>query len=500
MRMRSIDNWFRLISLVMFTIFCRPDVTLACEVRKPAWAGRFYPADAQKLKDTIAGLTQKAQADNLDLPPSKMLRALILPHAGYMYSGWTAAYASAVLSPHQFEKVVLLGPDHRVGFSNGAITDCQYYETPFGRIKLHPDQKKLLQQDLFRPVPASDQSEHALEVVLPFLQYYLKAFELLPAVLGPGNLMKYAAALDHVITNNTLVVVSSDLSHFLSYEAAVEKDKETIAAILALDLESLLADKNSACGTIPIAVLIELARRNNWQPALLHYSNSGDTAGDRAKVVGYAAIAFYGGTPMAQLSSEKPDSSKLLTKKQGQTLIKLARQTIAQRLGVKDDDWVASADELNDPDLKTARGTFVTLTMAGQLRGCIGSLAATEPIMENIRKNAVNAAFYDPRFAALKRKDLKDIEIEVSILTDPKPLQYSDAADLLNKITPHQDGVIIRKKTFSATFLPQVWEQLPQPEMFLSHLCRKAGLSSDAWKNSDLKVFTYRVQYFHEKR
>jgi AmmeMemoRadiSam system protein A len=155
---------------------------------------------------------------------------------------------------------------------------------------------------------------------------------------------------------------------------------------------------------------------------------------------------------------------------------------------------------LADQALQACCGTFVTLKMDDQLRGCIGSLSATAPIVSGVRDNALNAAFHDPRFSPLSKRELDRVQIEVSVLSEPVPLAYTDADDLLSRLRPGIDGVIIKKGLASATFLPQVWEQLPQPEPFLSHLCMKAGLPADGWREGDLTVLVYQVQYFEEER
>lgn len=190
-----------------------------------------------------------------------------------------------------------------------------------------------------------------------------------------------------------------------------------------------------------------------------------------------------------------------LRDEQGQALVRLARQTIAKKLGLKPKSLMddAEQDVLNDSELQVRRGTFVTLTLDNQLRGCIGTLSATESIVDSIKNNALNAAFNDFRFSPLDVEELARVLVEVSILTEPKPLDFNDGDDLLDLLTPHVDGVIIRKGSASATFLPQVWEQLPRPEDFLAHLCRKAGLPSSAWRDKKLKVSTYQVQYFEEE-
>ena len=473
------------------------DCTAGEDYREALWAGHFYPADSSVLTADIARLCETARHDAFDRPAGKVLKALVLPHAGYIYSGPTAAHAALVLEKGQFDKVILLGPDHRAGLNNGAITDAAGYRTPLGDIPLHADAGRLLQQTgLFKPFSRTVDKEHSLEVILPFLQYLLGPFTLVPIVLGPAQIELTAAALEPLLTPQTLLVVSSDLSHYLEYDAAERKDRQTICTIINRDGKSLAASSNSTCGTVPLQVLIDLANRYNWQPLLLHYANSGDIPGSRDKVVGYAAIAFYGDASM-----DKPNSSATAISAQlGKVLLTLARQTIALKLGlpVAGEEQKKLEEQMREKAFQQKRGTFVTLHKYGQLRGCIGSIAPVESIASGIRRNAVNAAFDDPRFQPLQGKEFSDLEIEVSILTDPKPLAYKDGKELLAKLRPGVDGVILRQGPASATFLPQVWEQLPGTEEFLGHLCRKAGLAPDAWQSGRLEVLTYQVQYFSE--
>jgi len=467
-------------------------------VRRPVRAGSFYPADASELTRMIDRLTQKAQKTRVRIPPHKVLRALILPHAGYIYSGWTAAHASLVLKKNQFSKVILIGPDHFIGIKNGAICDVVAYQTPLGRIDLHADTAKLQRQPgLFQALPVSMDKEHSLEVILPFLQTYLGGFQLLPILVGQTDVGPFSEALSALIDDDTLLVVSSDLSHYLGYSDAVAVDRETINGIINLKPAQLTATGNRACGLMSILILMEIAGYNHWQPVLLHYSNSGDTAGSRSRVVGYTAIAFLGDRSM----ENTPDPSAKFTEEQGQMLVKLARHTITDKLGRKISDSESDKYNRTPPDegFKSHCGTFVTLKIKGQLRGCIGNLTSTETVWDGIKRNAISAAFHDPRFSPLTAKELDQTEIEVSILTQPRPLEYRNGQDLTRKLRVNVDGVIIRKGHASATFLPQVWEQLPQPEKFLSHLCMKAGLPSDAWKDPEVEVLTYQVQYFEEK-
>jgi AmmeMemoRadiSam system protein A len=193
------------------------------------------------------------------------------------------------------------------------------------------------------------------------------------------------------------------------------------------------------------------------------------------------------------------EASKNITEEQGLRLVQLARRTIAAKLGTLDESGKVVPDrDLADPAFREKRGTFVTLKTKGQLRGCMGCLAPSETILQGIQRNAINAAFNDPRFPALTPIELEQAKIDISILTNPQELEYSEGNDLLEKLRPNIDGVIISKGPARSTFLPQVWEQLPRTEDFLAHLCRKAGLSPDEWTKGELAVSIYQVQYFNE--
>jgi len=202
-----------------------------------------------------------------------------------------------------------------------------------------------------------------------------------------------------------------------------------------------------------------------------------------------------------QSQGEKAKEGKMadtqkLTDKEGEYLLGLARKTIEQELS--EAGTVNKENELESPRFSEKRGTFVTLTINKNLRGCIGHIIESESLLNGIKENAVNAAFKDPRFNPLSKKEWKDVKIEISILTNPSSLEYSDADDLLKKIRPNVDGVIIKKGYYQATFLPQVWEQLPDKKEFFTHLCLKAGMDGNEWKKGKLEVLTYQVQAFEE--
>jgi AmmeMemoRadiSam system protein A len=192
--------------------------------------------------------------------------------------------------------------------------------------------------------------------------------------------------------------------------------------------------------------------------------------------------------------------SKQINSKHGQVLVQLARRTIMEKLGqpISTAEDQALTEALTEKVFKKNAATFVTLEIEGQLRGCIGSLIATQSLAADVRQNAESAAFHDPRFAPMSLDEIERVQIEISVLTSPLPLKYDTSSDLVSALCPHVDGVIIKKGMASATFLPQVWAQLPNPADFLTHLCRKAGLDGDAWRDTPLNVSTYQVQYFEE--
>lgn len=455
-------------------------------VRNPVFAGRFYPGRTAELAQTVNDLLQKGKGR----PLSGSLRALIMPHAGIIYSGLTAGYAAARIDNSRFSKVIIMGPDHWTGFSGCSVSDADGWQTPLGTVPIHPDTRRLLgSPDLFHTHPVSEKREHSIEVILPFIQAAIDDFNLVPVVAGQCDIEKTAGKIDALIDDTTLLIASTDLSHYLPYETAVIKDRQTVSMILAGDSAALAGAENAACGQAPVRILMDIARKRNWRPVLLHYSNSGDTAGDRSRVVGYCAIAY--------ISNSDRETAPEFTDTQGQYLLRVARQAIARALDVRNG---ASVDNRPPDDgLDCERATFVTLYLGGRLRGCIGSLQAREPLIDNIRKNAVSAARHDPRFPELTPEEFKRVRIEISILTPPRPLAYENGPDLPRKLIPFQDGVVIRKGGHRATYLPQVWEQLPEPEAFLSRLCQKAGLPSHEWETGSLTVSTYQVRHFKEE-
>lgn len=456
--------------------------------RPPAVAGLFYPDDAAVLRRELQRLLAMAPAAAAAAPIPK---ALIAPHAGYVYSGPIAAYAYARLAPlaGRIRRVVLLGPVHRVPVRGLAAPSCAQFETPLGAIGI--DRAAIAQLADLPQVVTSDRAhgpEHSLEAQLPFLQQVLGPFALVPLAVGEATADEVAEVLERLWGGDeTLIVVSSDLSHYLPYATARAADRATVDALLAL---TPTLDHQQACGATPVNGLLTAARRHGMRAELLDLRNSGDTAGDRGRVVGYAAVALYEPAPGPARSAEGADSAAGSAGR-GPTLLAHARTTIVQRLRLS-----ASAAP-HAPFLDVPGASFVTLKSEGELRGCIGSLHAHRPLGEDVRANAGAAAFDDPRFPPLAVHEYASLEVEVSVLSPSTPIVVASEAELHAQLRPGTDGLTLQWGRRRGTFLPQVWESLPDPRDFIAQLKRKAGLPPDFW-SSDLEITRYTVDKFTE--
>jgi AmmeMemoRadiSam system protein B/AmmeMemoRadiSam system protein A len=451
------------------------------KIRSPAVAGMFYPGEQSVLAQDVEAMLD--EANERPLGPG-FPKALIVPHAGYIYSGPIAANAYALLKSARgiVRRVVLLGPCHRVAVRGLALPGADAFDTPLGRVPIDADAASLARSlPQVSDFPPTHAQEHSLEVQLPFLQSVLGEFGLVPFVVGDASAQEVAEVIDLLWGGpETLIVISSDLSHYHPYDEARKMDRSTVDAILAMRTD---IDHEHACGATPVTGFLAAARRRGLQPELLDVRNSGDTAGGAGRVVGYASVAFWEGG----LSAYEEDH--------GRTLLTLARNGIASALGVRDSSAGGPALE---PWLQEHRATFVTLKQAGELRGCIGSLHARRPLGTDVDANARAAALSDPRFAPLAAQDLGGIEVEVSVLSSPKRVLFADHQELVAQLRAGVDGLILAAEDRRGTFLPQVWEQLPDPETFLAHLKRKAGLNEE-FPTRRCAVWRYQVTKWSER-
>jgi AmmeMemoRadiSam system protein B/AmmeMemoRadiSam system protein A len=478
-------------------------------IREPAVAGLFYPRQPEDLGEKLDSLLAEAEK-----VPLGTLRGLVCPHAGYDYSGPTAACAYKQVVGQEFETVVVLAPSHYAHFEGASVPGVSAYATPLGAIPLSDKATQLARLPPFCSDPECEVNrpgwwrqapkevppfgadtphtwEHSLEVQLPFLQKALDRFHLVPAVIGQAGAEEAAEALETILDDRTLLVASSDLSHYYPYDVAHQLDASCVRAICDLDVKWMEGEE--ACGKLPVLTLMHLARRKGWKTKLLDYRNSGDTSGDRSGVVGYAAVAFFeGGQPGAV---ESTDSAEL-SKADKEFLLKLARKSLTQAV----EEGSVSAPAVSDipQPLRTRRACFVTLTKDGELRGCIGHIFACVPLYRSVIENAAKAALKDSRFPPVQPEELDQIDVEVSVLTTPRCLEFDSPDALLEKLSPGVDGLVFRLGDRQSTYLPQVWEQIPGKEEFLSRLAQKAQLDSTAWREPEAAFLTYRVEAFHE--
>lgn len=447
--------------------------------RPAAVAGMFYPASPEALRTSVREYLDAAGPAVGPTP-----KVLIVPHAGYIYSGSTAAHGYAALraGADRIRRVVLIGPAHRVAVRGVAVPSVDRFETPVGAVEL--DRQTIDALASAPHVVVSDRAhaaEHALEVQLPFLQAVLGDFALVPLVVGDATSEEVANVLERVWGGaEVLIVVSSDLSHYLPYDTARRVDAATLGQVLELGPE---LDHQQACGATPINALMRVARRRGLRPRLLAACSSGDTAGDRDRVVGYAALSF---TPEPSTTGARED-------RRGDVLLAHARHAIETLFEPRGANGLPDAAFLHEPG-----ATFVTLRRHGDLRGCIGSLEADRPLRDDVAANARAAAMRDPRFAPLTATELDGLSIEVSLLSPPQPIRAGDEDDVVRQLDAARDGVLLEVGRRRATFLPQVWEQLPDAKEFLLHLKLKAGLAPDFW-SLDVRVSRYAVEKWSER-
>lgn len=451
-------------------------------MRPAAVAGAFYPGDAESLSRTLAELMAEAQASVPTAAPAP--KAIIAPHAGYVYSGPVAARAYARLAPlaGTVRRVVLLGPAHRVAFRGMALPTAAAFATPLGPVHLDTDAA----EDLVANVPGcgySDEAhaeEHSLEVHLPFLKAVLGDVAVVPVCVGEAQPEDVAALLDRLWGGpETLIVVSTDLSHFLDYDSCRRVDDETRAAIEALDPARLTYDR--ACGRTPMAGLLLAAKRRGMTIQTLDVRSSGDTAGPRDRVVGYGAWALW--EPTAGTATPSPEAAvEAMLRDHGAALIDLARRSIRHGLD-HGEPLVVDPTTLPEP-LRHNGACFVTLTIDGTLRGCIGSPQAWRPLAQDVTENAWRTAFHDPRFPPLTEAEWPRVAVSLSVLTPPEPFPVRDEADLIARLRPGVDGLILGDGGARGLFLPAVWETLPDPRDFVAHLKHKAGLPAGYWSDT----------------
>lgn len=518
---------------------------MAGKIRAPAVAGLFYPGSPGALTSTLDRLLGATRVFHLG-----DIGALVVPHAGYTYSGPVAAVAYAQLRGRSFRRVIILAPSHYAYFEGVAVSAAEAFATPLGSVPVDEAARLLVATPPFfseKPVPAElpgwahsavwprttaelpHRWEHSIEVQLPFLQRVLTDFRIIPALFGSVRAKEAAQALLPFVDEQTLIIASSDFSHYLPHEEAVEEDRKSLAAIQQMDVDAV--ERIDACGRLPIATVVHLARWLGWSPHVLEYKTSGDTSGDYSAVVGYAAVAFCTSpanagdrqestTSQASLAAgrasqatevprERNDSGEGqagevkggsiwgLSAEERSLLLQLARQAVeAAARGLPP----PSPREEGLPEkLRRPGACFVTLKVHGQLRGCIGTISPKEPLYLAVIRRAQSAATSDPRFPPVTPEEMGDLRIEISLLGEPRPLFGRTPGEILTQIEPARHGVVLRVGASHATFLPQVWEHFPDKIQFMERLSTKAGLSPEGWRWPGAEISVYEVESFSEE-
>ena len=455
--------------------------TTSAHVRVPHMAGSWYPAGNNECAEMVMACLDKGRPSPVADP-----KVIIAPHAGIVFSGEIAGTAFRQLAEHRkrIKRVVIIGPAHRVGFKGIATTSAGAWATPLGTVPVDWDVlRKLMPLEGFRVLDKVFEGEHSLEVHLPFLQPVIDDFSIVPILVGDASMELVRDALKLVWGGpETIISVSSDLSHFHDYDTAVSLDQETTRQIELLQLEKINGE--GACGHRALAGTLDVARSQDLRVTHLDVRNSGDTTGGRDRVVGYGAYSMEY-AEKARLS--EADRRVLL----GSTMKALKFGIINGR--APNVDYGPGVSK----SLTAMRASFVSLKIAGRLRGCIGTLVAHQALLPDVVANAFKAGFGDPRFGPLTLEELEKLNIEVSLLSFPRIMHFENEVDLVRQIRPDTDGLILQDEGRRGLFLPSVWEGIPKAEDFVRHLKRKAGFGVDHWSGG-LKVFRYTTETFGE--
>src|SRR3984957_4652975 len=449
-------------------------------VHSPQVAGVFYPAEPHALNALIADMRRQARPDGGVAP-----KVVVAPHAGVVYSGSVAATAFGPGAPRAEppRRIVILGPAHRVAFAGVSVHPASKWRTPLGEAPVAPVAHAELAQAPGAVVdPRPFVGEHSLEMHLVMLQAMLPTqFEIMPLLVGDADPSSVAEALRRVWGGpETVVAVSSDLSHFLDQTSASTIDSDTARRIETLDAAAL--DGRRACGFLAVKGALEIAAERDMRISGLHLATSADAGADASRVVGYGAFAFE---YAASARLAESDRERLLSA----CMIALRHAT---KTGGKPSPM---SFEGGPPSFSPWRATFVTLTENEQLRGCIGSLEPRRPLIEDALANTAQAAFADPRFPPLTESELTGVRIDISILSHPRPLPAGSESELAAALEPDRDGLILSLGKRRALFLPSVWRHLPDARAFVRNPMAKAGLAPNPWPEG-LEARRFRVESF----
>jgi AmmeMemoRadiSam system protein B/AmmeMemoRadiSam system protein A len=454
---------------------------------RPAYAaGKFYPADAGELFDMAGQMISKAPFVGLE-----GCRAVLVPHAGYVYSGGVAA-ASFRQVDKTFRRAFILAANHsgEADFKGISIPLVTHYAVPGADVPLSDVVEELRADPLFTHEPLAHR-DHMIEAELPFL-HLLRGqpdepdFSIVPMILGRMDMEdsdRLAEILHRYSDDETLFVFSVDLSHFFDDQRARNLDSYTIRSIMSQDRNAL--SRATTDGNQVLLTMLGLAKREGWEATHLVYRNSGDVSGDKSRVVGYAAVAFH-----------EPFS---LSVEEQKLLLALAREGIEEYLASGRMKGLERTRLARHPILRIPRGVFVTLEDNGRLRGCIGDIFPRGSLFESVLSCGIKSAVQDRRFRPVTREELARLTISISVLEFPRPVEVASPLDYPKVLRPGKDGVILLYGGRQSTFLPYVWEEISGPEEFLSRLCEKQGAPPNCWRDRRAALLRYGAYKFGEK-
>ncbi len=498
------------------------------DVRPAAAAGTFYPGQAAILRAQVEGFLSEAAPTVPDELQGQRPAVLIVPHAGYPYSGTTAAACYKLLEGKpKPSRIVLIGPTHRAWLPGAcSVADFSHYATPLGEIPVDVEARdRLVDGKFFRKGKGAHQAEHCLEVQLPFLQVvWPETPVILPVLVGQltaEDCRSSAGGIARALDEDTLLIVSTDFTHYgrrfdyvpfgaasgLELRDKIQAlDMEGVEHIKALDpagfRKYLDVKRPTICGRMAVLTMLEVFSKSSAvRPVFLKWRSSGAATGSYTDSVSYVAMALYASKEAmdevlsaparAAGAAPVPLAAPSLTEPEERALLKLARDAIG---GALEQDAAQPEPEQVTDALRAEHGAFVTLRKNGDLRGCIGHVVGTEELWTCVRQVAVQAAFHDRRFPALKSEELADVKLEISVMGPLIPVL--DKAE----ISVGRDGLIVRRGARSGLLLPQVATEYGWTvEEFLQQTCRKAGLPPDAWQQPDTMILRFGATVFGEE-
>lgn len=443
------------------------------KIKSPAVAGKFYTDNKEELINQL----NKFEKQNTHDYKIKS-RAIIVPHAGYIYSGQLASCGFQYLD-NNVKNIFIIAPPHQVPVGDIALSNFDKWATPLGKIEVNQKINQELIKDFgCRFDDEAFEFEHSAEVQVPFIQKNFKNVKIIPILAGNPDKVKQIISHYYEDEENAFVI-SSDLSHFFPSSEAKKLDLITSDMIETKNVANF--NSKQACGVVGILGLLGFAIDKKYSLIRVGLYNSGDTTGDNSSVVGYGSWLLYEG-----------EKNEFVKKYFSNYVIEICKKSILSKLEQKD-------LELNNISnvLMQSGASFVTLEKKGDLRGCIGSIIAHRTLVDDLAQNARSSAFADPRFNQLERNEFNELSINISLLSSPEKMEFKNEADLLSQIKPNIDGIIIKDQGYQAVYLPSVWEQLPDKVQFLNSLKMKAGLSPKHFSNT-FEAFRYTTEYIKE--